>query len=98
METHPYYFNTTYWLASRPGFTDSDSSVRATVAGWNERAITAGTSFNYTELCPLTIGMVIRAVTQTSLSSFAAEALWAPMGAEASASWLTDSVRQIPTI
>jgi CubicO group peptidase (beta-lactamase class C family) len=37
--------------------------------------------------------MVIRKVTGTSMSAFAEPALWQPMGAEADATWLTDSER-----
>jgi CubicO group peptidase (beta-lactamase class C family) len=74
-------------LASR------SSSIEATVRAWNERGEAQGVRFNYNELCPLTIGMVIRAASAKSLSELAQEALWQPMGAEANATWLTDSHR-----
>jgi hypothetical protein len=48
-----------------------------------------------TELCPITIGSVIRAATgKKTLAEFAEEALWGPIGAEADASWCTDSKGQ----
>lgn len=72
-------------------FLGADTDIARTVAGWNQRREDAGRSFNYNELCPLTIGMVIRRVTGQSLSEFAQTALWQPMGAEAAATWLTDS-------
>eukprot|EP01050_Picozoa_sp_SAG11_P014010 SAG11_NODE_1683_length_4450_cov_2.569984_4_plen_461_part_00 len=72
------------------GLSAHESNIASTVARWNNRAA-AGKVFNYNELCPLTIGMVIRAVTAQSLSAFAEQALWMPMGAEGDATWLTDS-------
>jgi CubicO group peptidase (beta-lactamase class C family) len=41
----------------------------------------------------LTIGMVIRKVTGSSMSAFAEKNLWQPMGAENSATWATDSLK-----
>ena len=50
--------------------------MRAYVCGAERRC---GVRFNYTELCPLTIGIVLRAVVGTTLSEFAESALWQPM-------------------
>ncbi len=75
------------------GAKDTFSSIRHTVTGWNRRREEQGRFFNYNELCPLTIGMVIRQVTGQSLSQFAQEALWRPLGAEADATWSTDAER-----
>lgn len=71
-----------------------DSNIEAVVRGWNDRAEPQGTRFNYNELCPLTVGLVLRAVTGKSLAAFAQEQLWIPMGTEANATWLTDSTGQ----
>jgi CubicO group peptidase (beta-lactamase class C family) len=68
-----------------------DPDIARTVKEWNRRSEPAGTRFNYNELCPLTLGMVMRRVTGGSLSAFAEQALWAPLGAEASATWFTDA-------
>lgn len=68
-----------------------NTSIKRTVMEWNFRAEDQGVRYNYNELCPLAIGMVIRAATGTSLSEFASENLWKPLGAEADAYWLTDS-------
>ena len=68
-----------------------DPDIARTVAGWNRRSEPAGTRFNYNELCALTLGMVIRRATGGSLSTFAEQALWQPLGAEASATWFTDA-------
>lgn len=67
-----------------------NANIEATVRGWNARGEAQGTRFNYNELCPLTIGMVIRAATGQNLSALAQTALWQPMGAEGNATWLTD--------
>lgn len=69
------------------------ADIESTVRNWNTRREAAGSRFNYNELCPLTIGMVVRAASRKSLSEFAEEFLWRPMGAEANATWLTDSHR-----
>jgi len=68
-----------------------DTNIFRTVAGWNRRREDQGQHFNYNELCALTVGLVIRGVSGMSLSEFAQQALWQPMGAEADATWLTDS-------
>lgn len=69
------------------------ANIEATVRAWNQRSEAQGTRFNYNELCPLAIGMVIRSASGKSLSEFSEEALWRPMGAEGNATWLTDSHR-----
>ena len=68
------------------------TDVEKVVRDWTGVREPPGTRFNYNELCPLTMGMVIRAVSGTSLSDFAATYLWGPIGAEARATWLTDSL------
>lgn len=75
------------------GLINRDSSIQKLVAAWNQQSEEQGVRYNYNELCPLTIGMVIRKVTKKSMSEFATEALWAPLGAEADATWSTDSER-----
>lgn len=68
-----------------------DPDIARTVSAWNQRSEPAGTRFNYNELCPLTLGMVMRRVTGGSLAAFAERALWQPLGAEGAATWLTDA-------
>jgi CubicO group peptidase (beta-lactamase class C family) len=68
-----------------------DPDIARTVKDWNQRSEPAGTRFNYNELCPLTLGMVMRRVTGVSLSAFAERALWQPLGAQGSATWFTDA-------
>ncbi|MEY4883310.1 MAG: hypothetical protein RIS34_1164 [Pseudomonadota bacterium] len=72
-------------------FTGGVTDLEAVVRGWNLSQESPGSRYNYNELCPLTVGMVIRQVTGTSLATFCQDALWQPMGAESEATWLTDS-------
>jgi CubicO group peptidase (beta-lactamase class C family) len=72
-------------------YISNTANISKTVAAWNQRKEEQGRTFNYNELCPLTLGMVIRKVTGASLSSFAQNALWIPMGAQSAATWTTDS-------
>lgn len=74
------------WPPLRAQGTDVDKVVR----DWTEVREAPGTRFNYNELCPLTIGIVLRAVSGDSLAGFAARHLWPAIGAEAAATWLTD--------
>ncbi len=77
-----------------PGaFMGPASEIGRVVANWNQRAEEQGRRYNYNELCPLTLGMVIRRVTGRSMSEFAQEALWQPLGAQDMATWTTDSKR-----
>jgi len=73
------------------GLFTPNMSVPRLVGAWNQRKEAQGTRFNYNDLCPFTVGMVIRKVTGRSMSEFAAEALWAPLGMEADATWMIDS-------
>lgn len=68
------------------------TDVERVVRGWEGVREPPGTRFNYNELCPLAIGMTLRHVTGGTLAQFAGEALWRPLGAEADATWLTDSL------
>jgi hypothetical protein len=72
-------------------FTSGSANIAQTVANWDRRKEDQGRTYNYNELCPLTIGMVIRKVTGMSMSAFAERVLWQPMGAENAATWTTDS-------
>jgi CubicO group peptidase (beta-lactamase class C family) len=72
-------------------FTGANADLEQVVRGWNTVQEPPGTRYNYNELCPLTIGMVIRKVTGKPLAAFCEEALWQPLGAQAAASWLCDT-------
>ena len=74
------------WPQARTVGTDVNRVVRT----WRDTLEAPGVRFNYYELCPLTLGMVLRTVSGGSLAQFAQAQLWQPMGAESDASWLTD--------
>ena len=76
------------WPQARTVGTDVNRVVRT----WRDTLEAPGVRFNYNELCPLTLGMVLRTVSGGSLAQFAQAQLWQPMGAEADASWLTDAL------
>ena len=76
------------WPQARTVGTDVNRVVRE----WRSKLEAPGVRYNYNELCPLTMGMVLRAVSGGSLAQFAQTQLWQPMGAEADASWLTDAL------
>jgi CubicO group peptidase (beta-lactamase class C family) len=71
-------------------FLQPRSDLEAVVREWNQAQEAPGSRYNYNELCPLAIGMVIRQVTGQPLAQFCEEALWKPMGAESAATWLCD--------
>jgi len=51
-----------------------------------------GARFNYTDLCPVLVAWALESVNQQPLALIAQEKLWQPMGAQAQATWLTDSM------
>ena len=68
--------------------TDQDTAVINWEHGFKNRP---GTAFNYSEIDPHLVSMAIRASTKMSIAEFAEKVLWAPIGAESDAVWLTDS-------
>lgn len=79
-------------LLGLPATRTKGTDVEKVVREWSAVREAPGARFNYTELCPLTMGMVIRAASGQSLAEFATQHLWSPIGAEAQATWLTDSL------
>lgn len=72
-------------------FLGANADLESVVRGWSQGEGPQGARYNYNELCPLTIGMVIRQVTGKPMAQFCEEALWQPLGAEGGASWLCDA-------
>jgi len=50
-----------------------------------------GASFNYTDICPTVVAWALESVYAKPLSALAEQKLWQPLGANADATWLTDS-------
>jgi CubicO group peptidase (beta-lactamase class C family) len=72
-------------------FLGASADLEAVVREWSAQEGPQGVRYNYNELCPLAVGMVIRKVTGKPMAQFCEEALWQPLGAEAAASWLCDA-------
>ena len=50
-----------------------------------------GTSFNYTDICPVLVAWALESVYGKPLAHIAEQKLWHPLGANDDATWLTDS-------
>ena len=62
------------------------------VKGWNRKIATGSEkSFNYNELCALTVGILIRKVSGMTLSDLFEKHIHQPMGGESKVTWSTDS-------
>ena len=68
---------------------DSAGPVAA-VAQFDVRVAKPDTVFNYAGVDTELLGLVVARATKMSLSDYTAKRLWAPIGAEAPASWLID--------
>lgn len=62
----------------------------ATLAPFRERDCAAGERFRYCSAETQALGLVVRGATGRTLAGYLSERIWAPMGAEAHASWLVD--------
>jgi CubicO group peptidase (beta-lactamase class C family) len=50
-----------------------------------------GTSFNYTDICPVIVAWALESVYAKPLANITEQKLWHPLGAKDDATWLTDS-------
>jgi CubicO group peptidase (beta-lactamase class C family) len=73
----------TYFRRGRGG-ASSLQSVRYSVAP-------PGTLFNYSSAETFALALAVRGAVGTDLTTYAAEKLWKPLGAESDAGWLTDA-------
>jgi CubicO group peptidase (beta-lactamase class C family) len=76
---------------ARDGFVRQGPGGPGILRQFDTRAVSPDTKFHYAGADTQTVGAAIEAATGKSLAAFAAEKLWAPLGAEAEASWLTDN-------
>jgi len=65
-------------------------SVADAVLTFNRRVAQPGTRFNYTSADSLVLGLVLTGATGRTVSDYAREKLWEPLGAEARATWRID--------
>jgi CubicO group peptidase (beta-lactamase class C family) len=72
---------------------DSIGSLAA-VKQFNTRRAAPGARFSYSSAESLVLGLVLAAATKRTVSDYAAEKLWQPLGAEADATWIIDATGQ----
>jgi CubicO group peptidase (beta-lactamase class C family) len=70
-----------------------NTDILPVIAKWNNYSSNnpPGKSFNYNELCALAIGILIRKVSNMTLSKLFEQYIYQPMGGESMATWSTDS-------
>jgi CubicO group peptidase (beta-lactamase class C family) len=66
----------------------------AAVKQFNTRRSPPGARFSYSSAESLVLGLVLSAATKRTVSDYAAEKLWQPLGAEADATWIIDATGQ----
>ena len=69
----------------------------AAVTPFNERVRPSGTMFSYASVETQVLGLVLRSAVGRPVADYLHEKIWAPMGAEADATWLIDRSGQEAT-
>jgi CubicO group peptidase (beta-lactamase class C family) len=64
------------------------------VKRFNTRRAAPGVRFSYSSAESLALGLVLAAATKRTVSDYAAEMLWQPLGAETDATWIIDATGQ----
>lgn len=77
-------------LTIEPGSPGSLSAVKQ----FNTRVVPSGARFSYSSAESLVLGLVLAAATKRTVSDYASEKLWGPLGAEADATWNIDAAGQ----
>ena len=67
------------------------------VTPFNKRLRPSGTMFSYASVEPQVLGLVLRSPVGRSVADYMQERIWAPIGAEADATWLIDRSGQEAT-
>jgi CubicO group peptidase (beta-lactamase class C family) len=79
-----------YTLARLTLEQDPGGSIDA-VKRFDFRLTAPGTRFSYSSADTVVLGLVVAAATGRTLSDYAREKLWQPLGTEADASWIVDA-------
>jgi CubicO group peptidase (beta-lactamase class C family) len=77
-------------LTIEPGSPGSLAALKQ----FNTRRSAPGVRFSYSSAESLVLGLVLAAATKRTVSDYAAEKLWQPLGAEADATWIIDATGQ----
>jgi CubicO group peptidase (beta-lactamase class C family) len=78
-------------------FGQADSGGVDAVTPFNERVRPSGTMFSYASVETQVLGLVLRSAVGHPVADYAQEKIWAPIGAEADATWLIDRSGQEAT-
>jgi CubicO group peptidase (beta-lactamase class C family) len=82
----------THWPGSQLSRTPSGSL--AAVKRFNTRRAAPGLRFSYSSAETVVLGLVLAAAAKRTVSDYAAEKLWQPLGTEADATWIIDATGQ----
>jgi len=82
-----------YTLANLTLGQDPGGSIAA-VKRFNARYAQPGTRYSYSSADTVVLGLVLAGATQRTVSQYASEKLWVPLGAEADATWVVDATGQ----
>src|SRR5262249_16685747 len=82
------------WTLSRLTIQQGPEGSLQAVKRFNRRYAQPGQRFHYASAESLVLGLVLRGATGRSISDYAREKLWEPLGAEADASWGVDATGQ----
>ncbi|UVO31640.1 serine hydrolase [Bradyrhizobium arachidis] len=77
-------------LTIEPGSPGSLAALKQ----FNTRRDPPGVRFSYSSAESLVLGLVLTAATKRTVSDYAAEKIWQPLGAEADATWIIDATGQ----
>jgi CubicO group peptidase (beta-lactamase class C family) len=77
-------------LTIEPGSPGSLAALKQ----FNTRRSAPGVRFSYSSAESLVLGLVLAAATKRTVSGYATEKLWQPLGAEADATWIIDATGQ----
>jgi CubicO group peptidase (beta-lactamase class C family) len=78
----------------KAGLFQPGSDLAAELAKCNRRAAPPGTRFSYSSGDNETVAIALHRAVQRTLADYLSEKIWQPMGAEADATWLTDTSDQ----
>src|SRR5215475_11631882 len=86
--------NSDIYKLARLTIEQDPSGCLAAVKQFNTRREAPGLHFSYSSAETVVLGLVLAAATRRTISDYAAEKLWQPLGTEADATWIIDATGQ----
>lgn len=80
------------------GLRQQPGGTLAVLKEFKTRVADPGQRFNYSSADSTVLGLVLSGATGRTVSDYASEKLWRPLGAEADATWITDATGQEITL